>query len=310
MKKIVVTGAAGFIGSHLCHQLCQDSNIQVVGIDNLRSGNLERVPSEIEMIEADIAHLSLEDWGQMFKETDVVFHLAAEKYNSSKSTPERLLSTNVDATQRLVRAAAIAGVRRVVFTSSLYAYGSLGPKMMSEGDVPEPSTLYGASKLMGEGILRSIDRELTLSWNVARLFFIYGPRQFAEGGYKSVIVKNFERALSGQTMLINGTGEQSLDYVYIDDCVRALLALGTGAADRHVVNVASGSGVAVNNLVSEMSEIAYKGQKRLEKAPADWTEGSRRVGESANIEKFFGWKASTSLRDGLETTWNWLSNND
>lgn len=307
LKKIVVTGAAGFIGSHLCRRLSQNFEAKVVGIDNFRSGDLRRVPDAVEMVVADIESFSLCKWDEILEDTDVVYHLAAEKYNSSRSTPEKLLLTNVDATQRLARAAAVAKVGRFVFASSLYSYGSLGPKAMSENDVPEPSTLYGASKLMGEGILRSMDRELGLSWNVARLFFIYGPWQFAEGGYKSVIVKNFERALSESTMLINGNGDQSLDYVYIDDCVEALISLGTSTKDRRIVNVASGQGVAVKDLVSEMSKIANLKSSRLQYVAADWTDGSRRVGVSHEIERHFGWKATTPLEVGLERVWNWMT---
>jgi len=177
-ENIRITGAAGFIGGHLAARLASSQpDARITGIDNLRSGNWSRTPSIVKQIEVDIAEVSTEQWIELLEGIDVLFHLAAEKYNSSRSTPDRLLNTNVIATERLFRAAAIAKVSRTVFTSSLYAYGSLGPKIMSENDVPQPITLYGASKIMGEHVLRSTDRELGISWNVARLFFIYGPNQ-------------------------------------------------------------------------------------------------------------------------------------
>lgn len=306
-KNVLVTGAAGFIGSHLCARLATQQDVRITGIDNLRSGSLSRIPEQVNHLNCDISEISQAEWSDLLTDVDIVYHLAAEKYNASKSSPERLLLTNINATQRLARAAALANVGRVVFTSSLYSYGSLGPKTMDEKDVPQPSTLYGASKLMGEGILRSVDGELGLSWNVARLFFIYGPWQFAHGGYKSVVVKNFERALRGESLLINGSGNQALDYVYIDDCVDALLALATNNKDHKIVNVASGEGTTIRDLVTTMSYIAKLGSDDLEHAPADWTEGSRRVGASSEIERCFGWRATTSIELGLERVWNWIS---
>jgi UDP-glucose 4-epimerase len=305
IQKALVTGAAGFIGSHLCHRLIKDGVPSVIGIDNLRSGDWSRTPIEVQQMEQDIGEFTTENWKILLDGVDVVFHLAAEKYNSSRSTPEKLLRANVLATERLMRAAALAGVARVVFTSSLYAYGSMGPSVMCEQDVAEPSTLYGASKLMGEGIARSIDREIGLSWNVARLFFIYGPRQFADGGYKSVILSNFERILRGDRPTIYGDGLQALDYVYVDDCVDALILLATSPVDRKLVNVSSGFPTTVNELTSLMEHISSSGSRAVYLQP-DWTHGSQRFGEASLIESTFGWQTKTPLDAGLTSVFNWL----
>ena len=120
-NKILVTGAAGFIGSHLCRYLAQISDAQIIGIDNLRSGDWSRTPDIVERVEADIGIVTPTEWADMCDGVDLVFHLAAEKYNSSRSTPDKLMLTNVIATEHLARAAALAGVRRFVFTSSLTA---------------------------------------------------------------------------------------------------------------------------------------------------------------------------------------------
>ena len=304
-QKILVTGAAGFIGSHLCRRLVEDGDAQIVAIDNLRSGDWARCPAGLTKVEADIAEVTASEWQDLCSGVDYVYHLAAEKYNSSKSTPDKVLATNVVATERLSRAAALAGVKRFTFTSSLYAYGSLGPATMCETDVPEPITLYGASKVMGEHILRSIDREIGLSWNVARLFFIYGPRQYADGGYKSVIISNFERLLQTEPALVLGDGNQALDYVYVADCVKALELLGTANIDRQVVNVASGHAYTINELTDWMNTIAGTPGHKLN-GPADWTAGSTRVGDAAQIRAVFGWNATTSIEEGLLTVFRWM----
>lgn len=303
-KTVLVTGAAGFIGGALCRRLVQDG-CSLTGVDNLRSGDWTRVPATVNLVERDISDINVEEWVSMLEDVDTVFHLAAEKYNSSKSTPSRLIAANVTATERLFRACAMAGVRRTVFTSSLYAYGSLGPDVMSETDRADPTTLYGASKLMGEGILRSTDREVGLSWNIARLFFIYGPRQFADGGYKSVILVNFERLLRGEAPVVNGSGGQTLDYVYVEDCVDALVSLATSSIDRQIVNVASGHGVSVRELTAQMCSLhGFDGSP--DHAQADWTEGTMRVGDPTAIAQTFDWTSKTSIEGGLRKVYEWM----
>lgn len=312
MSKYLITGAAGFIGSHLCNAILSDGSNSVVAVDNLRSGSWGRVDNRATRVETDIAELRQNEWVGLLDGVEVVFHLAAEKYNSSKSTPEKVIQSNVLATEQLVRASAKAGVRRVVFTSSLYAYGSVGPDCMEENDVCEPDTLYGASKLMGEGILRAEARNTGLSWNVARLFFIYGPNQFADGGYKSVIISNFERMLNEEAPIIRGDGSQSLDYVYIDDCVQALRNMSDSKIDKQVTNISSGAPISINQLTEEMISVANAKQHPVFE-PSDWTSGTSRWGANENAMRKFGWEHKTPIDSGLKIVYEWMKkqrNND
>lgn len=303
--RVVITGAAGFIGGHLASHFVQRGCREVVGIDSLRSGDWSRVDTGVHRIQRDLIDIPLHDWLDLLDDKTVLFHLAAEKYNSSKSSPSRLITTNVTATEQLFRAASVAHVRRVVFTSSLYVYGTSGPGPMCEVDLPVPTTLYGSSKLMGENMLRSTHHESGLSWNVARLFFVYGPLQFADGGYKSVIVSNFERIINNQTPVIVGDGQQSLDYVYVDDCVSALIALATNALDMQIVNVGSGSAITINELTRLMKKIAgFSGRSTM--FPADWTQGSARWSQINQIRERFDWEPKTRLEDGLQSVFDTL----
>ena len=299
-----MTGAAGFIGSHLVGRLLNDGHT-VVGIDDGRTGDWSRLDSRCSIINQDLTRFSADEFEKMLEGVDTLFHLAAEKYNSSKVTPQKVIAVNVDATQKLFDSAGRVGVRRVVFTSSLYAYGSLGPEDMSELDLPAPITVYGASKVMGEHLLRCVHRDHGLSWAVARPFFVYGPRQFAQGGYKSVIVKNFERMVAGELPIVNGDGKQSLDYVYIDDVVEGLIRLSKPDADGVTVNLGSGMGIAVNDLTTLMLDIADL-DIDVQLGPADWTAGTRRVGNIFYARDRLGWKAEVKLESGLARVWNWM----
>src|SRR5262249_59343500 len=138
------------------------------------------------------------------------------------------LRGNVEGTHQLLTAAVRHGLRHVVFSSSLYAYGRMTGPPCVEDDCPQPTTVYGISKLAGEHLVRHFGKELP--GTILRFYFVYGPRQFAGMGYKSVIVKNFERLLSSDPAVVYGDGRQALDYVYVDDVVDALLRSLTSAA--------------------------------------------------------------------------------
>ena len=171
---------------------------------------------------------------------DHLFHLAAEKHNQSKHDPDAILRANVLGTHALFAAAARCGVKKTVFASSLYSYGRLAGPPCSETDLPLPTTVYGISKLCGERLLAHATSQPPMRGDSLRFFFVYGPRQFAGMGYRSVIVKNFERMRAGQPPIIFGDGSQRLDYVYVDDVVEATLRCMESPGSGRVLNVGSG----------------------------------------------------------------------
>jgi UDP-glucose 4-epimerase len=297
----VVTGGTGFIGSHLCERLLGLGH-QVIAVDSGEIGGHDRLVAGCQLMDRDITHLGIDDWIELFQETDYVFHLAAKKYNSPGVEPIDVFQTNVVATHSIAQAAALSSVRKLVFTSSLYAYGATGPYPMTEEDACRPNTLYGTSKLAGEGIIRSVARETGLRANCARLFFIYGPGQFGDGGYKSVIVGNFERLRAGNRPTVCGDGTQSLDYVYVADCVDALTTLALSEQCGLVVNVASGQAADINHLTQLMIKVSSTSLTPLYVDP-DWTQGTTRVGDPSLFERSLGWRASTPLSLGLAQVW-------
>jgi UDP-glucose 4-epimerase len=300
-RRALVTGAAGFIGSHLVTRL-SDQGWHVTGIDNERSGDWSRISVPCVRMERDLAAMDTAEMATATAGVDVCFHLAAEKHNSSRSTPQRVIDVNISATRRFLEAAATSGVGKIVFTSSLYAYGSLGPAPMSEGDVPIPTTVYGTSKLAGEHLVRVAASSAGLRWSVARLFFVYGPGQYAEGGYKSVIVANFERLRRRERPIIYGDGKQALDYVYVDDVVGALLMLAQPEHNGLVCNLGTGRAVSVGELTEIMLTISGSDLEPLS-CPPDWTAGSARVADTRLARETLGWTATTTIEEGLERVW-------
>ena len=275
---------------------------RVRGIDDERTGDWSRVKVPLERIDKPLEAMSSEELKDACSGAHHLFHLAAEKHNTPGLTAQRTLAVNVAATAALFDAAGSSGVGKVVFTSSLYAYGSFGPSAMTETDVPLPTTVYGTSKLCGEHLLRTAGRAYGIEWATARLFFIYGPRQLAKGGYPSVIVRNFQRIRRGEPPVVSGDGEQALDYVFVADCVDGLLALAATGESGLTVNLAGGRPISVNELTRRMLGVSESDLKPVS-GPPDWTAGTRRWGSTARAAETIGWTASVPLEDGLRRVW-------
>jgi len=293
-RHFLVTGGAGFIGTHLCRAL-RAAGARVTAIDSGKYAHADADVVRFTLGTDPIEKLPLDG-------VDGVFHLAAEKHNQSLATPDALFRANIDGTYQLFAAAARAGVRKVVFSSSLYAYGRLSGEPMDEGDVPAPATLYGITKLAGERLVAHA-RGLGLGGCVLRYFFVYGPEQYPGMGYKSVIVSNFERLLAGQAATVHGDGEQALDYVYVDDVVAATMRAMELDADGPI-NIGSGKATTINELTARM--VAVHGGGEVLHDAADWTAGSRRVGRIERAKRLLGWEATTPLDEGLARTLAWL----
>jgi UDP-glucose 4-epimerase len=307
-KTVAVTGGCGFIGSHLTQRLRRNGT-RVLVFDSLAYGK----PENLNLSDPDIRIEKLELGGgnsgrlhELLHGVDYVFHLAAEKHNQSINSPCRVLEANVIGTYELLKAAVDVGVKKVVFTSSLYAYGRMGAPPMSEDETPTPYTIYGISKLSAEHLCRHFFQQAGIPVICLRLFFTYGPRQYAGLGYKSVIVKNFDRILRGQKPVVNGDGNQELDYIYVDDVVSALLLAMTGDDAFDVFNFGSGSGVSINYLTQLMMEVAGV-KTECEYGPADFTDGSFRVANTMKFDRHFGPQMRVPLSDGLRRTFEWMA---
>ena len=304
LSNVAITGGAGFIGAALANELFKRGFSEMKLLDNLSTGDWSRLNFEAHKTHIDLSIARVEELVEAFTGVDVLFHLSAVKLHNEKNSFEDLIKHNVVATQTLLDAAGLAGVKKVVFTSSLYAYGMLKIETFSEDLVPRPNTIYGASKLLGESLVSIASRKYGFDYSIARLFFIYGEKQYSQGGYKSVIVNNFERLKSGQPAVINGDGGQILDYLHVSDCVSALIYLSENTTN-DVYNISSGIPLSINQLSSQMLKVT--GESGLRYAEPDWTQGTRRVGSNRKIHNLTGWVPKIPLSDGLARTWESLN---
>jgi UDP-glucose 4-epimerase len=303
----VVTGGAGFIGTHLVRELLKRGASSVTVIDSMKYA--KKSPDvfgdpRVTLAEKDFSRETEESLQSLCRGADTLFHLAAEKHNQSIHDADLVFGVNVNGTRRLFQAAARVGIKRIVFTSSLYAYGKMTLPAMREGDVPEPWTPYGISKLAGEHLLKACAKEFGVGYAIARLFFVFGPGQYPGMGYKSVIVKNFERILRGEPPVIIGDGTQSLDYLYVQDVVEGLLRAAANP-EALLLNLSSGTATTILDLTKAMLSVA---ESRLEPvfAAPDWTQGTTRVGDPALASQKLQWKTSIPLPTGLRETYAWL----
>ena len=286
--------------------------MRVLAIDSLDYGwteNLDLSDPDVQLEQLRLPCRAGERLRHLLEGVDYVFHLAAEKHNQSINSPCRVLDANVMGTYELLSAAAGAGVKKIVFTSSLYVYGRMSAPPMSEDEVTAPQTVYGISKLSGEELCRHFYVQRGMPAVCLRLFFVYGPRQYSGLGYKSVIVKNFDRMLKGHKPVIYGDGNQELDYIYVDDAVAAMLLALSAQNNFEVFNVGNGVGVSINDLTSLMMEVA--GAKTgSEFGPADSTRNSSRVASTKRFEDRFGLQSRVPLAEGLRRTFEYMTSSE
>jgi len=268
--------------------------------------NIEGSSAAIRLVRFTLGSDRTEELASHLQGIDWVVHLAAEKHQASLARPHDLLSSNVNGTYQLLEACVLRGVKKVVFSSSLYAYGRMRGAPMREDETPKPTTLYGVTKLTGEHLLAHFEATHGLPVAVLRYFFVYGPRQFAGMGYKSVIVKTCERLIEGERPIIHGDGEQTLDYIYVDDVIDATTRAIFAETRSDPINVGSGAATSVNRLVRELVAISGRSVEPTHEPP-DWTHGSSRVADVTRARDVLGFSAKTSLRDGLSATYRFLS---
>ena len=299
--KVLITGGAGFLGSHVVERLSPRNEVTV--FDDLSTGslrNLEAAKEEVRLHRASI--LQPKQLAKALEGQQVVFHLAAKtSVPESVAKPDEYWRTNVEGTLNVLKAAADAGVRRVVFVSSAAVYGisEVVPKV--ETMRPEPASPYATTKMVGEFACEEIAQLKPLEAVVLRLFNAYGPRQDPHAPYAGVVAKFCCAVAAGRDIEIYGDGDQTRDFLYAADAAEAMELAADRPVAGQVFNVGSGSATTVTEVARLLSEITASPVKAVRKEirPGDVRHSRADI---ASAMENLGFTPKTSLREGIERT--------
>ncbi len=306
-RTALVTGGAGFIGSHLVRALLREGCLVRV-IDDLSTGKRENLPedSRCAFLEGSILDEAL--ISRAMEGVDLVFHLAAAvSVPMSVDNPHLTTQINAMGTLQILEGARKHEVSCVVYSSSAAVYGDLGELPLRESQAPKPESPYGASKYAGEILCGSYARTFGMKTVSLRYFNVFGPRQREDTPYANAIPIFIDRILRRKPIPIFGDGEQTRDFIYVDDVVEAnLLAVRSGDIGGEVFNCARGQEVSVNELVRLLFEIAGY-EVPVEHLPPRPGDVRRSVGDVTLAEKRLGFRARVTLEEGLRRTFEYFA---
>ncbi|MFN7927300.1 MAG: SDR family oxidoreductase [Blastocatellia bacterium] len=306
----LVTGGAGFIGSHIATALVQRGE-QVRVLDNLLTGhraNLAHLAEQVEFIEGSITDPAITR--AAMQGVQIVFHEAAiPSVPRSVANPQESHEANVNGTFNVLLAAKEVGVKRVVYAASSSAYGDTEVLPKHTEMIPNPLSPYAAQKLFGEYYCQVFAKVYGLETVSLRYFNVFGPRQDPSSPYSGVISKFVTSLLANEAPMIFGDGEQTRDFTYIDNVVSAnLLAAETPNANGTVVNVGVGDRISLNQLLAELQKILGT---NLPPKYAETRAGDVRDSQAdiSLTEKLLGYKPVVGLAEGLRRTVEWYKEN-
>ena len=309
MSRILVTGGAGFIGSHLAQALL-DRGDEVTVLDNLHTGLRENVPVAAELVIGDVADAEavLETAGKGFA---AVLHVAGQaSISRSFDDPGSDLAVNVSGTLNVLRACRELRIPRLVFASSMTVYGEPDVTPTPETAPCRPVSYYGVTKYAAEGYVQISGAlsDVPLAVTSLRMFNVYGERQSLANPYQGVLAIFLGNVLRGEPLTIHSDGRQTRDFVYVGDVVAAwLAALDSEAAHGQVFNVGSGRETSIGELADAV--LAANGHSRetwpVNAGEAQRGDQRRSLADTSAIERALGWRPTVSLNDGMERTVEW-----
>ncbi len=304
-KKVVITGGAGFIGSSLAHELADDNTVII--IDDLSTGKRANISEltnreNVSFMQASILnHDLLHD---ACRNADFVFHQAAiASVPRSIEDPSSTNEVNITGTLNVLMAARDNGVKKVVFASSSAIYGNNPTLPKKESMTPEPQSPYAITKLAGEYYGDIFHHLYGLPTVSLRYFNIYGPRQDPHSQYAAVIPYFISQIQQGQPPVIYGDGEQTRDFTFVRDVVRANIAAAESAATG-ILNIGAGGSITINKLAAMLTEVMGRDLKPVHQAP--------RPGDIRNSladisrARAMGYQPKYCLEDGLRETVQWF----
>jgi UDP-glucose 4-epimerase len=297
-KKIIVTGGAGFIGSHLTERLLKDG-AKVIVIDDLTEGKWENIPphKNLTKYEGSICEKNI---GRLFKNAEVVFHLAAlPRVQRSIKYPAWTHDVNVNGTLNLLLAARDHKVKRFIFSSTSSVYGEQAKLPFTEDMTPNPISPYGVHKWVCEEYCKLFSKLWGLGTVSLRYFNVYGPRMMPDGDYANLFPKFIKLMSHGKVPIINGDGNQTRDFTFVSDVVEANLLAAQLKITGEVFNIGSGKNISVNQVVTVLKKLLDSKIEPIH-GPAV-IEPKATLASIAKAKRILGWKPKVELADGLKT---------
>jgi UDP-glucose 4-epimerase len=308
-KRVLVTGGAGLVGSHIIDQLIAEQPAEIIAYDNFVRGRRANLAwalanGPVRIVEGDIRDVAL--LRETMAGVDILFHQAAIRITQCAEEPRLALEVLVDGTFNVLEAAVAAKVEKVVAASSASVYGLAETFPTDERHHPYNNrTLYGAAKTFNEGLLRSFHDMYGLDYVALRYFNVYGPRMDVYGAYTEVLIRWMERIEAGKPPLIFGDGTQTMDFVFIEDIARANLLAANAAVTDAVFNVASGTETSLTGLAQALAAVMdsplqpeYGPERKVNPV-------SRRLAGTQDAEEQLGFRAQVSLEEGLRRLVTW-----
>ena len=308
-QRVLITGGAGLIGSHIADLLVERDVREIVVLDNFVRGRRENLThalasGRVTIVEGDIRDRALV--ADIMQGIDLVFHQAAIRITQCAEDPRLALEVLVDGTFNVAEQAVKAKVSKIVAASSASVYGMAENFPTTESHHPYHNrTFYGAAKAFNEGLLRSFHEMYGLSYVMLRYFNVYGPRMDVYGAYTEVLIRWMERIAAGKGPLIFGDGKQTMDFVCARDIARANLAAADAPVSDEVFNIASGTETSLNDLAHTLlrvmgseAPLEYGPERKVNPVP-------RRLADISKASRMLGFRASISIEEGLRQLVSW-----
>jgi len=296
----LITGAAGFLGSALAEHLAREGH-QVRGLDDLSTGDPQALSPDVHFTRGDVNDRP-KLW-TLLQEVDCVYHLAARvSVQESVLYPREYNAVNVGGTVSLMEAMRDVGVRRVILASSGAVYGDQGEQPLKETATPDPRSPYAVSKVSAEHYIRTIGKLWGMDTVCLRIFNAYGPGQHLPPSHPPVVPHFLRQALRGGTLVVHGDGNQTRDYVYVDDVVSAMVAAATApGVNGMVINVGSGTETSTRELVKRVGEASGREVDSIHNTNTSGGVSRMRADLTLATQKL-NYRPSIKLDEGLRLT--------
>lgn len=309
-KKILVTGGAGFIGSHICDLLVDEECAEIVALDNMIRGRPENLSEAmksdtVRIVDGDICDEALLD--KLIGDADIVFHLAALRITHCAAEPRLAIDVMIDATARIAELCVKHDIEKVIMSSSASVYGMADTFPTKEDHHPYGNrTLYGAAKTFNEGLFRSYNDMFGLDYVGFRYFNAYGTRMDIHGKYTEVLVRWMQRIERDQPPLIFGDGLHTMDFVNVRDIARANILGAKSDATDTIFNIASGTETNLRELAAMLAEVMGKPALEPEFGPERSVNPvPRRLADTTYSRERLGFESTIDVREGLSELVDW-----